>query len=116
MSSRKSLTATNLANYHHFNCDLFIHNIYHKKDPSGSKSRRARPSEFSRAQFKRGNEWESRLLSWLDENQQLLTISSAPLKADDFLESLQLDSDLFDRDHIFVAGLHFWPPNDELEK
>ena len=108
MSAKNTLSATNLALYHHYNCDLYVHNVY---NDNRRKSTRQDPPEISKAHFKRGNDWEAFLFSWLDENDLLLTIPSMPVNGSDLIENLLADG----RDHFFLAGLSFWPPNDELK-
>jgi hypothetical protein len=60
----KHITATNLAAYQHFNCDLYIYQVYHGRPKSTSEdvpetNRLNQVAELARAQFKRGLEWES---------------------------------------------------------
>jgi len=112
MSRTSSLSATNLATYHHFSCDLYIHNVYHdgKAVGSGVRASSEEPSELSKAQFQRGVDWEQTLLSWLDESGLLLTVPSTPMDPSYFIENLIMD----DRPYFFVAGLVFWPPSQEL--
>ncbi|KAF8171884.1 hypothetical protein BJ912DRAFT_994826 [Pholiota molesta] len=76
MEGKKSLTATNLAEHQHRNCDLYIHNVYNPK-----------------ALFKRGNDWEAVLYSWLDDSRLLLKVPA---------------------NHFFITGLCFWPPQVQL--
>ncbi|KAK7036431.1 hypothetical protein VNI00_011628 [Paramarasmius palmivorus] len=114
MIGKGSLSATNLASYHHYNCQLYLHNIYHGGSGSnnGSPKESTTPdiSELSKAQQKRGLDWEGTLLAYLDENDMLLTVPSIPMTGEDLMENLAFD----DREHIFVAGLTFWPPEDAL--
>lgn len=104
MRNKPTLSATNLASAHHLGCDLYLHHAYHGSDTP--HSRQNQPSELSKAQFARGNDWESTLLNWLDDEGVLLTIRSSPLEADEIFEILQFD----ERDHFFIAGLSFRPP------
>jgi hypothetical protein len=108
MRTKPTLSATNLASAHHLGCDLYLHHAYH-----GSETHRNRlnpPSELSKAQFARGNDWELTLFRWLDDEGLLLTVRSSALEADEIVEILQFD----ERDHFFVAGLSFWPPRGAL--
>ncbi|KAF9486004.1 hypothetical protein BDN70DRAFT_902787 [Pholiota conissans] len=109
MDIKKPLTATNLAVHQHLNCDLYIHNVYNKVLPD-LKTRPASPSELAKAHFKRGNDWESVLYSWLDDEQLLLKVPAVPLQADSLLENILAD----ERDHFFITGLCFWPPQAQL--
>lgn len=103
-----TLSATNIAAYHHLNCDLFLHNIYHGS-AGGSSHGVVPPSELSEAQFERGLDWESALFKWLgNEVNSLLQVPSTPLQAEYLRENIEFD----DRDHFFIAGLTFWPPQD----
>jgi hypothetical protein len=105
----KALSATNCSVHHHLKCDLYLHNVYHGT-PTVSVAQ-SHPSELSKAQFERGNDWESTLLSWLDDQGLLLTVLSSPLDADDLLGMIEMD----DRDHFYIAGLSFWAPKDKLD-
>jgi hypothetical protein len=104
MRNKHTLSATNLASAHHLGCDLYLHHTYHGSDTP--HTRQNQPSELSKAQFARGNDWESTLFNWLDDEGVLLTIRSSPLEADEIFEILQFD----ERDHFFIAGLSFRPP------
>lgn len=72
MHGKGTLSATNLATSHHLGCDLYLHHAYHGSDLA--KGRLSLPSELSKAQFERGNDWESTLFTWLDEEGLLLTV------------------------------------------
>ncbi|ESK97371.1 aaa atpase [Moniliophthora roreri MCA 2997] len=115
MSGKGSLSATNLASYHHFNCQLYLHNVYHGAEGFNGDSPREsialETSELSKAQQRRGLDWEGTLLSYLDEQNMLLTVPSIPMTGKDLMENLAFD----DREHIFVAGLSFWPPQEDLD-
>jgi hypothetical protein len=113
-----SLSATNLAIHHHLNCDLYLHYIYHGCEPiaepvpPNEAATNAAPSvqlhsELTKAQFERGMEWERRLFKWLDDSDLLLTI--LPRRTDS--QALQEIIDIDERDHFFIAGLGFEPPN-----
>lgn len=113
MSPKKSLTATNLAVHQHLSCDLYIHNVYHRHpsilsegaDPTAT-------SELTKAQFKRGLDWEATLYGWLDDSGLLLKVPAIPLSnsADSLLENILAD----ERAHFFITGLSFWPPQAKL--
>ncbi|TDL18051.1 P-loop containing nucleoside triphosphate hydrolase protein [Rickenella mellea] len=107
--SGRNITATTLAAYYHFQCDLFLHRSYHSFD--GGKPR-AQPSELSKAQFERGGGWESSLLKWLDDEGLLLNVLSGLLEGSDIQEMIELD----DRHHFFITGLSFWAPQAALAK
>ncbi|KAF5393462.1 hypothetical protein D9757_000477 [Collybiopsis confluens] len=114
MSGKKSLSATNIAGYHHFNCDLFIYNTYHGiQDP---KVRAHRPkgamSLLEAAQLQRGQDWEACLFSWLDEKNLLLTVPAIPLRGRDLVENILAD----DRDRFFIAGISFFPPQERFDE
>ena|SRR5882762_800920 len=108
MRTNPTLSATNLASAHHLGCDLYLHHAYYGFETQ--RNRVSTPSELSKAQFARGNDWESTLFRWLDEEGLLLTVHSRALEADEIFEILQFE----ERDHFFVAGLSFWPPKDAL--
>ncbi|TFK44927.1 hypothetical protein BDQ12DRAFT_695260 [Crucibulum laeve] len=112
MSRTNSLSATNLAVHHHLNCDLYLHNAYHEERTAGTKGQDKPLSELSKAQFKRGLDWESTLYSWLDRSELLLKVPCIPLEAKTLIENIQAD----DRDHFFITGLTFWPPEAQLNK
>ncbi|KAF7351035.1 AAA-12 domain-containing protein [Mycena sanguinolenta] len=100
-----SLSATNLAVYHHLNCDLYIRNVYHRGKAHDSSDRGDR-SELVAANFERGLEWERRLLAFLNEEDLLLTIPPTPVDGN----ALQANIDADERCHFFVSGVAFWPP------
>ena len=110
MSHKQSLSATNLAAHHHLRCDLFLHNTYHGNFVLASSLNQ--PSELTKAQFERGNDWEATLFAWLDRNDLLLTVHSTSYNADDLRATIEFD----DRDHFYIAGLSFWPPKDALDE
>ncbi|PPQ79589.1 hypothetical protein CVT26_015431, partial [Gymnopilus dilepis] len=112
MKARSSLTATNLAVHQHFNCDLYVHNVYHGRTVLGQPSGTSSPSELSKAHFKRGLDWESSLFSWLDRSNLLLKVPSIPIEGNRLLQNILAD----DRSHFFIAGLTFWPPQNELDE
>lgn len=106
-----SLSATNLANHHHFHCDLYLHYIYHGTDaniPGASN----KPSELAKAQFERGLDWEASLYGWLDAQDMLMTVESGLLDASALQELIEID----ERSHFFITGLQFWPPNEAFAK
>jgi hypothetical protein len=105
-SHKKSLTATNLATHQHFNCDLYIHYTYHGVH-SSHRGASGEPSELAKAHFERGLDWESNLYRWLDQEGLLLTLGSVIYTPRDIEFMLDLD----DRDHFFVTGIAFEPPN-----
>lgn len=109
-AAKASLSATNIAIYHHLNCDLYLWNTYN--DPLTKSESAQRSPELSKAQYHRGEEWETTLLAWLDRSNLLLRVPSFPTEASDLMENILLD----DRDHFFIAGLQFWPPQDALNK
>ncbi|RDB25120.1 hypothetical protein Hypma_007621 [Hypsizygus marmoreus] len=109
MSSKASLSATNLAVHHHLNCDLYLHNVYHSQPRLQSGFQDV--PELSKAQFQRGNDWEESLFAWLDHENLLLRVPSAPVDPDCLLENIQADN----RNHFFIAGLTFRPPHDALK-
>ncbi|KAF8806577.1 hypothetical protein BYT27DRAFT_7101537 [Phlegmacium glaucopus] len=110
MDGKHSLSATNLAVYQHLNCDLYIHNVYNGASQNTTDTGTSSPSELTKAQYKRGLDWESSLYSWLDRSKLLLKVPSMPLEASSLLENIQAD----DRIHFFITGLNFWPPQAKL--
>jgi len=111
MSPKSSLTATNLSIYQHLSCDLYIYNIYNGQGTTATETSASDPSELSKAHFQRGLDWETCLYSWLDQSNLLLKVPHVPLEQATFRENLQFD----DRDHFYVTGLSFWPPQRELD-
>lgn len=109
MDGKHSLSATNLAVYQHLNCDLYIRNVYNGSSQATPASTSS-PSELTKAQYKRGLDWESSLYSWLDRSQLLLKVPSIPLEAGSLLENIRAD----DRTHFFITGLNLWPPQAKL--
>lgn len=109
-NGKASLSATNIAKYHHLNCDQYLWNIYNKPIANTESPKNA--SEISKAQFQRGEEWEATLLAWLDKSNLLLRVPPIPMEADILMENILAD----DRKHFFIAGLHFWPPQSQLSQ
>jgi len=110
MNGKHSLTATNLAVYQHLNCDLYIHNVSSGSVLASGSPGSSGPSEISRAHYKRGLGWETALYSWLDQSDLLLKVPSMPLEGRSLLENILAD----DRNHFFITGLTFWPPQTRL--
>jgi hypothetical protein len=106
--AKASLSATNIAAYHHLNCDLYLWNTYN--EPVAQTDSPQETSEISRAQFHRGLEWESTLFAWLDESNMLIRVPPSPMEAEILMENILAD----DREHFFIAGLCFWPPYQQL--
>ncbi|KAF8146877.1 hypothetical protein K438DRAFT_1910626 [Mycena galopus ATCC 62051] len=76
-----SLSATNLAAYHHLCCDLYLRNVYYRDKTQTT-------------------------FSFLDEQDLLCTIPPAPVDGNVLTANIEAD----ERDHFFVAGVAFWPP------
>jgi hypothetical protein len=113
MNARNSLTATNLAVHQHLNCDLYLYNTYHGTASAKTTSTgTASPSELTKAQYKRGLDWETRLYSWLSSTGLLLQVPSLHLDPDTLLENIFAD----DRSHFFITGLTFCPPQAQLNE
>ncbi|KAG5637725.1 hypothetical protein H0H81_003435 [Sphagnurus paluster] len=109
IKGKQSLSATNLAVHHHFNCDLYLHNVYHQPPIFGPSSD---TSEISKAHRKRGVDWEKSLFSWLERENLLLTVPSRPLDPNILIENILADG----RDHFFISGLTFVPPQKILDE
>lgn len=109
-TGKASLSATNIAIYHHLNCDLYLWNTYN--EPITTTDSPQDLPELSKAQFHRGEDWESTLFAWLDQSNLLLRVPPIPMEADVLMENILAD----DRDHFFIAGLRFWPPQDAFTK
>ncbi|TFK23145.1 hypothetical protein FA15DRAFT_670751 [Coprinopsis marcescibilis] len=109
-----SLSATNLAVYHHLRCDLYLHNIHNKPTEHSSRPslsfKDTSESCLKQAHFHRGLNWETTLFSWLDDSNLLLKVPSLPLEATVLKENILAD----DREHYFIAGLVFKPPHEQL--
>ncbi|EIN06560.1 hypothetical protein PUNSTDRAFT_24760, partial [Punctularia strigosozonata HHB-11173 SS5] len=113
------LSATNLATYHHLQCDLYLHSVYHRAPVSALTANKdgkghtpaPRPGATSRAHFSRGLKWEHDLLHALDRANQLLTILSVPVPHDGLIATIDCD----ERDHFYIANASFWPPQRALD-
>ncbi|TEB37698.1 hypothetical protein FA13DRAFT_1621598 [Coprinellus micaceus] len=109
-----SLSATNLAAYHHLNCDLYLHHVYHKHTqpttPEGFD--RSGDQLLVESQYQRGLNWEATLYSWLDQSDLLLKVPGLPLQADVLLENILAD----EREHFFIAGITYSPPQHRLQE
>jgi hypothetical protein len=96
------LSPTNIATYYHNQCQLYLHNAFHRSthDPvtkvnrrksSTSKSTRLsldkrsneekHSSAIADAQFQRGLNWESRLFTNLEDSEQLIRLDTSTLKS-----------------------------------
>lgn len=118
LPAKASLTATNLAAYHHLNCDLYLHNVYNRSAQStrtDTSILQKSASELAKAHFDRGLEWEARLLSWLDHQGLLLRVPSMPVEACHLVENIEYRFSE-GQDHFFIAGLSLKPPAEELAK
>jgi len=105
--AKASISATDIAIYHHLNCDSYLWNMCN--EPLATKGPQE-ISELCQAQWHRGEEWESTLFAWLDKSNLLLRVPPIPIGGDVLVENILAD----DREHFFVAGLCFWPPHDRL--
>ncbi len=112
MSGKGTLSATNVSLYHHYNCDLFLYNTYNGVEVPSTVPHVPRPTKLTEARYKRGLEWEARLFSWLDEHNLLLTVPSHPIRGDDLVENILAD----ERDHFFIAGIAFMPPQGQFDE
>ncbi|KAL0060392.1 hypothetical protein AAF712_012843 [Marasmius tenuissimus] len=108
----KSLSASNLGTYHHFNCDLYLHNVYHGlEDAASSTTAQPRTSAISQARFSRGLSWEHCLIDWLDNENLLVKVDAVPKSGDDIKSHIDWD----ERSRFFIAGLAFWPPQEQFD-
>ncbi|KAH6873749.1 hypothetical protein BKA70DRAFT_1129813 [Coprinopsis sp. MPI-PUGE-AT-0042] len=113
VTETSTLSVTDVVRYHHLQCDLFLRRIARSsfsKNPN-RKCIAAEPGgHVARPSIARGNEWERRLMSWLSDNDYLLTIPSTPATSTSLSENILAD----ERDHFFVAGVMLNPSNDML--
>ncbi|PPQ78064.1 hypothetical protein CVT26_015466 [Gymnopilus dilepis] len=112
MPGKKSLTATDLAAHQHMRCDLYLHNVYHGRFAHSRESGARGPSDIFKAHLKRGMDWETSLLSWLERSNLLLRVPPSPLKSDCLRENILAD----ERIHFFIAGLSFLPSQRHLDE
>ncbi|PVG00252.1 P-loop containing nucleoside triphosphate hydrolase protein [Serendipita vermifera] len=100
------LSPTNIATYYHNQCQLYLHNAFHRsshepvtkpnrrKSSAASKAAKAdssknsasnneeiHASSIANAQFQRGLNWESRLFLSLDASEQLIRLDTSTLKS-----------------------------------
>ena len=104
----RGVTATTFSSYYHYKCDLFLYDSYYGKSSKGSHTE---SSALVKAKLKRGNNWESQLLMWLDKQNLLVQVMSDTLTATDLQNVIELDK----RDHFFISGLCFYPPVDSFK-
>lgn len=110
------VTATNLSKHTHLQCDLYLHQSYHRGTTANTEASPTvindceSPAAISLAAFTSGNGWESTVMEHLDQHGLLLNKSSPPLSGSEIASIIGLD----DRAHFFVAGITFWPPSDRL--
>ncbi|KDR72127.1 hypothetical protein GALMADRAFT_74428 [Galerina marginata CBS 339.88] len=112
MTDKRRLTATNLAAFQHFGCDLYLHNTYHGVPEATHNPHVVARLDTAQLLFKRGMDWEITLFTWLEKAGLLLRMPSAPLDSELFIEGILAD----DRLHFFIAGITFWPPQSELDR
>ncbi|KAF7288721.1 AAA-12 domain-containing protein [Mycena chlorophos] len=103
-----SLSATKLAAFHHYSCDLYLHNSYHLDRHKSSSA----PSETAQANFQRGVSWERLLFAYLEKTELLLTVPPRPIDGATLSVNIELD----DREHFFISGVEFWPPAELFER
>lgn len=109
-SKGKGLSATNLAAYHHYSCDLFLHNTYHGRGKLGA--RKLEISEMTKAVLQKGKVWESSLLTWLSTENLLHRMDKNEVNGKEIQEIIASDK----REHFFISGLSFAPPAEAFEE
>ncbi|KAJ8463776.1 hypothetical protein ONZ45_g17464 [Pleurotus djamor] len=102
------LSATNLALYHHLNCDLYLHNVYHRPADETDAQDGVPPSSRTQAHIERGLRWEQTLFTWLADQLLLLELPEDALPPEQIVDMIRNDA----RDHFFVVGLTLHPPQD----
>lgn len=73
------LSPTNVATYYHNQCQLYLHNSYHRSGGVVATSSKAGPpavSPLTVAQYQRGLDWEERLFHNLELRDQLVNINN----------------------------------------
>ena len=113
--SKGTISATNLAAYHHYQCDLYLYNTYHGPRvvvaDEGQRNHQGRgntTSAITGARLSRGVDWESTLLDWLDKQDLLVRVSSGALDAAELKSLIELILD--EHEHVFITGLALRPP------
>ncbi|KAH6869217.1 hypothetical protein BKA70DRAFT_1131921 [Coprinopsis sp. MPI-PUGE-AT-0042] len=109
----RTVSATEVSKYQHLQCDLYLHHI-----TRSSFSKRSRDNvavddsvdDVAQPHIARGHIWERKLMAWLEDGNHLLTVPSNIATSITLRENILAD----DREHFFVAGIVFNPPNDVL--
>ena len=95
--------------HHHLQCNLFLYYSYHGNQKSSREDNdlKTLAPKLLKATFNRGEQWERRLLDWLDRKGLLLRVTGSILEVQDIQEIIELE----DRERFFISGLAFRPPN-----
>jgi len=112
----KHLSPTNVGTYYHNQCQLYVHNAFHR--PPGTRNATKAPSPLVVAQFQRGLEWEARLFRWLDVADQLVRLdATAEPKTALEIRDLFLDigRELSTDKTKYIANLVFQSPSFKKE-
>ncbi|KAH6876936.1 hypothetical protein BKA70DRAFT_1127786 [Coprinopsis sp. MPI-PUGE-AT-0042] len=107
------VSATEVAKYQHLQCDRYLHHITRSSFSKNSRDRGAAEAsveDVAQPYIARGHSWERKLISWLEDSKYLLTVPSTIATSISLRENILAD----DREHFFVAGVVFNPPNGVL--
>jgi len=112
----KSLSPANVGTYYHHQCQLYVHNAFHR--PRHVEDTSNTPSPLAAARFQRELDWKARLFRHLEIEDQLICLdtTSEPKSAvqirDLFLETgRELDVDVT----RYITNLAFQSPSFERE-
>ncbi|PPQ71223.1 hypothetical protein CVT26_011001 [Gymnopilus dilepis] len=109
MDYTRSLSATNLGVFQHLDCELYIHKAYH--NPRRAFDAIGPRKSEEKAVFQKGLDWESHLLTFLDDSNMLLRIPTRLVDGRTLLENILAE----DRPHFFISGIAFRPPREKLQ-
>ncbi|KAG8771212.1 hypothetical protein FRC16_005981, partial [Serendipita sp. 398] len=134
------LSPTNLANYYHNQCNLYLHNVYHRRDRIDLKShketqtndaqrqRQRQPGQSTQtasalvtAQYQRGIKWEARLFRSLENHNVLIRVppsSDSTPQSPKQIRDILLDGSkhlMEIEDHVYITGIVFQSPSFESE-
>lgn len=104
------LSPTNIATYHHNNCQLYLHNTYHRTLDGGEK-KQIEPSSMTAAQFQRGLDWEDSLFRTLSSLDKLVRVDPSVPKTAIEIRDIILEAGASANSTKYIINLTFQSPS-----
>jgi hypothetical protein len=104
------LSPTNIATYYHNNCQLYLHNTYHRALDGGEK-KQTETSPLVAAQFQRGLDWEDSLFHRLSSLDQLVRVDSSVPKTAIEIRDIILEAAASANSPKYIVNLAFQSPS-----